>query len=231
MPNEARTNLELLPSEVLFNLARNPAAVERMLAIQILVERGSEFATKPDISLEAEQFIIDHPRILAKIDPAGTLMAAQKLPGLVDVVACEQERRRALAATVDEHHGAHTQNHAALSTTVADHKAASGQALRDAFVNLWTYFARQNWQITEDAAAQKAAFDKEIATLQEVHARDVQAAAERLRLLERSIWRKLVDWVHARWSRLRKPKADPVLIEQEDEAAFQNRLADMVRTA
>ena len=197
---EARSNLEQLPSEVLYNLARNSAAIERKLAIQILVERGSEYACRDEIALEAEQFVLDHPRILAKLDPVGAMMAATKLPGIVDVVAAEQERRRALATTVGEHHDAHTQNHAALSTTVADHKEANELALRTAYSTLWRDATTKVYNL-------KVEHDTAIAELRADHEREITNAQARLALLERSLWRRLVDWTKARWARLRKSRA------------------------
>jgi hypothetical protein len=221
---EARNNLERLPSEVLFNLARNPAAVERKLAIQLLVERGSEFACRDEIAVEAEQFVLDHPRILAKINPVGAVMAASRLPGIVDVICAEQERRRALAATVDEHHDAHTQNHAALSTTVANHKAANDVALTNATTRLWKSAAAMIYNL-------KLEHDAQIAALRADHDAEIADANTRLALLERPLRQKVSDWLRARWARLRKRQAVPALNEQEDDATFTERVAEMVRNA
>jgi hypothetical protein len=221
---EARNNLERLPSEVLFNLARNPAAVERKLAIQLLVERGSEFACRDEIALEAEQFVLDNPRILAKIDPVGAVMAASRLPGIVDVICAEQERRRALAATVDEHHAIHGDKHSALESTVAANRDAGELALRTAYSVLWR-------DATTKIFALKTEHDKVIAELRADHDAQIADAQGRLTLLERSAWKKVSDWLRARWARLRKPKAVPALTEKEEGAAFSERVAEMVRNS
>jgi hypothetical protein len=201
--HDPRLDLEALRAEDLYAIASNEAATHRELALRILVERGSLLAVKDNLAAESHALILDNPIILKRIDPAAAVTALS-MPGVIECIADAQMKRQALAKVLDKNNASHTQSIASLETTVSTNKAANGQALHDAFVKLWTYFARQNWQITEDAAAQKAAFDREIATLQEVHARDVQAAAERLRLLERSTRRKLVDWAKSRWARLRK---------------------------
>ena len=52
-----RNDLERLPSENLYDIARNSSAVHRKLAIQLLVERGSHLACRDEIAAEARQFV------------------------------------------------------------------------------------------------------------------------------------------------------------------------------
>jgi|SRR5579872_1564599 len=223
MAHDPLHDLESLPDEQLFNVARNPGALHRMLAITILVERGSLYAGHPDIANDATDLVIENPIVLKKINPA-TAIHALKLPGVIDVLADLQSRRIALTRKVDENHASHTKEIADLNSTVTTNKDATDLALRQAYSVLWRSAATTiyNLKLEHDAA---------IAELRSDHEREIDSAKARLALLERSLWRKLVDWIQTRWSRLRKPKAAPVLIGQEDEAAFENRVAEMVRAA
>jgi hypothetical protein len=107
-----RTDLERLPSENLYDIARNSAAVHRKLAIQLLVERASSFAGRDDIAPEAREFVLGNPIIIKQIDPALAWLAPN-LPSIVDCVAHEQNQRVELTRTVGEHHAVHTENHVA----------------------------------------------------------------------------------------------------------------------
>jgi hypothetical protein len=188
---DARIELERLPSENLYDIARNTAATHRLLAIQVLVERASPFAGRDEIAAEARQFILSNPIILKRIDPAAAAFAT-KLPGVVDCIADGQTKHIDLARVVDEHHAVHTQKTAALETTVNENKAASGQAIAEAYAVLWRDYTRKVFQLKLD-------HDNEIAELRAVH----QKAIARLALLERSVWRKLVDRCHVVASKLR----------------------------
>jgi hypothetical protein len=57
-----RAALELLPSDILFSIARNECAQHRVLALRLLVERRSRLALQPEIVEEARE--------LKLIDPA-----------------------------------------------------------------------------------------------------------------------------------------------------------------
>jgi hypothetical protein len=76
-----------LPSENLYDIARNSSAVHRKVAIQLLVERGSLLACREEIATEARQFVLSNPLVIKKIDPAAAAFAATKLPGVVDCIA------------------------------------------------------------------------------------------------------------------------------------------------
>jgi hypothetical protein len=67
-----RSDLERLPNEHLFDVARNNSACHRLLAIQILVERASPLACRDEIAAEARQFVLSNPLILKEINPAET---------------------------------------------------------------------------------------------------------------------------------------------------------------
>jgi hypothetical protein len=66
---DPRADLERLPSDKLFDIARNECAQHRVLALRLLVERGSRLALQPEIVEEA--------RALKLIDP--TVAFAEKL--------------------------------------------------------------------------------------------------------------------------------------------------------
>ena len=59
---DPRADLERLPSDKLFDIARNECARHRILALRLLVERGSRLALQPEI--------VDEARALKLIDPA-----------------------------------------------------------------------------------------------------------------------------------------------------------------
>src|ERR1700735_822719 len=107
---DPRLDLERLPSEQLFGVARNTAAVHRLLAIQILVERASPFAGREEIAAEARQFVFNNPIILKKVDPAAAAFAAS-LPGVVDCIADGNTKHIELARVVGEHHAINSENH------------------------------------------------------------------------------------------------------------------------
>jgi hypothetical protein len=52
---DPRLDLERLPSENLYDIARNSAATHRKLAMQILVERGSHLACRDEIDADAKE--------------------------------------------------------------------------------------------------------------------------------------------------------------------------------
>jgi hypothetical protein len=218
MPDDPRLHLERLPSETLFSVARNTAAAHRLLAIEILVERASPFAGREEIAAEARQFVLSNPLVLKKIDPASAAFAPQ-LPGIVDCIANGLTKHVELTRVVGEHNSIHTEKHTTLEATVTDNKTAADLAVREAVANLWEYFARQTWQLTQDNCEQKIDFDKQLAELREEHEKDLTAAAARLTLLERSTWQKFVDylksvkrsWIDGRKLPLTDPPANPPL--------------------
>jgi len=55
-----RLDLELLGEQDLFNLARNPDAVHRALALHLLFERDSAFLKRAEIANEVRQYRLDH---------------------------------------------------------------------------------------------------------------------------------------------------------------------------
>jgi hypothetical protein len=55
-------------------------------------------------------------------------------------------------------------------------------------------FAAQQWQLNQEYAERRLDFNQPLQALREAHAGDTQAATIRLALLERSPWRKLIDW-------------------------------------
>ena len=114
---DPRADLERLPTEVLYSIARTECAQHRVPAIRLLVERGSRLALQPDI--------VDEVRALKLKDPAVLP------PGEIDIYAGKLD--------------------------------INGQ----------------------------------IAALRAKHAKDRTAVERRLALLERSAWRKLMDYLRA----------------------------------
>ena len=105
---DPRADLERLPSDKLFDIARNECAQHRVLALRLLVERGSRLALQPEIVEEARELKLIDPSVI-------------------------------------------------------------------------------------DNFGDKLDFDARIAVLRAEHATDTQATNDRLTLLERSPWRKLMD--------------------------------------
>jgi hypothetical protein len=186
--HDPRTDLERLPSENLFDLARNDAATHRKLAIQLLVERGSHLACRDEFAAEARDYVLNDPIVLKRIDPASAALATAKLPNIIDCLAHEQTQRVELSRVVSEHNAAHTQKNATLESIVNDNKAVGEQALAQAYELLWGYFARQGWELAQAQSDQKLDTDKQLQELRSEHQQDNEAASERLRLLERSAW-------------------------------------------
>jgi hypothetical protein len=207
---DQRLNLQTLPDENVFDIARNESAQHRELALRILVERGSLYAGRDEIADEARRLIIDNPSVRKKSIPMSGIHAL-KLPGVIDILADLQTRRIALTRLVDEHNAAHSQNVAILETTVKENRATVASALAESYATLWKYFAKQNWQLTQDHSAQKIDFDNQLADPRAEHEEDIKSASERLRLLERSAWQRLVDYLKKRnWIARRKlPVSDP----------------------
>jgi hypothetical protein len=193
LTHSPRLDLEQLPDDQLFMVARNPSAAHRKTALRLLVERASLSAGHNDVADEARELVLEDPIVLKKVDPASGLQAL-RLPGVIDLLADLQSKRLALANQVAEHHAAHTESGALLAATVVNNKAAGDRALHDACVALWKYVLKQAWQGIEDAATQKVTVDNQIAELREEHEKDITSASERLRLLEQSAWQRLVDY-------------------------------------
>jgi hypothetical protein len=170
--------LRLLRNDDLLNLARNPVANSRAAAIRLLVERGSSLASHPDIATEAASMVYADPIILKKADPASEI-GARKLPGLIEVIAHEVKSNRALeqkSSVLETNHG----------------------QLKDAL--------REKTELIESAhAATKQALLDQHEALKKIHESRFEEAEQRLQnaearvsRLERSLWRKLVDWIKGR---------------------------------
>jgi hypothetical protein len=153
-----------------------------------------------------------NPLVIKKIDPASAWLAPN-LPNIVDCVADGHTKHIELARVVGEHHGILTEKHAALTAAVTDNKASGDQALAQAYELLWAYFARQGWELAQAASDQKLETDKQLQALREEHEKDIMAAAARMTLLERSLWRKFVDYLKSmkrNWiARHELPVSDP----------------------
>jgi hypothetical protein len=87
--HDPRADLERLPSETLYAVARNESAQHRLLAIRILIERGSRFALQPDIVEEARELRLRDPAVL--------------LPGVIDIFAEKIDIDSQVAALRTEH--------------------------------------------------------------------------------------------------------------------------------
>jgi hypothetical protein len=60
-PPTPRSSLEHLPDGHLYDIARNPSAIHRLLCLRILVERASLCAAREDAVDEERGLIIDNP--------------------------------------------------------------------------------------------------------------------------------------------------------------------------
>lgn len=85
---------------------------------------------------------------------------------------------------------------ATLGCTVIANKADSEQALHEAYTSLWKYFAEQQWWFSQNYDSRSLTLDEKLDTLQAEQNKNRPAAKDRLALLERSPWRKLVDGYH-----------------------------------
>jgi hypothetical protein len=207
-----RTDLERLPSANLFDIGRNPAALHRKLAIEILVERASPLVGREEIAEEAREFILNNPVVIKTIDPAAAWLAPN-LPNIVDCLAHEMTQREELSRIVGEHHAVHTDNHvahtqktAALEATVNKHEAANVLAIAEVRAVLWRDYTGKIFQLKLD-------YDSELAELRAEHEKDITAATKRLTLLERSLWQKFMDFLKSVKSkgiaRPESPVSDP----------------------
>ena len=131
IPADPRTSLEHLPDSNLYDIARNPSAIHRLLCLRILVERAILYATREDVVDVTRELIIDNPLILKKIDPASAVQVL-RLPNLIDIVADQQPKQAALSALVSQHNATHIAHIAALESNVTNNKAASDLTLREA---------------------------------------------------------------------------------------------------
>jgi hypothetical protein len=210
--HDPRTDLERLPSENLFDLARNDAATHRKLAIQLLVERGSHLACRDEIAVEARDYVLNDPIVRKRIDPASAVLATAKLPNIIDCLAHEKTQRVELSRVVGEHHAAHTDNHAAhtqtiaaLASTVSNNETVTAEAIAQAYAVLLRDYTEKVFQLKLD-------HDNQLAELRAGREKDITSATKRLALLERSLWRKAVDWckevASAGRARFRKLRAD-----------------------
>ena len=59
--HDPRLDLELLPDSNLFDIGRNPHAVHRLLAVEILVQRCSKFIRLVEIAAEVEALLATNP--------------------------------------------------------------------------------------------------------------------------------------------------------------------------
>jgi hypothetical protein len=105
---DPRANLESLPSEILFDVARNPSAAHRALAARLLVERGSPLACADEVIELAEETIFADPVALANSHKNNA--TAVKLPGPVEMIGRGLHQQLGLATKVVEAHGTHARD-------------------------------------------------------------------------------------------------------------------------
>lgn len=164
--------LRSLRSEDLLSLARNPAAQVRREALWLLVERGSHHAGHPDVAEAATQLILNHPLILKTTEPG---CFAHKLPGLLEIVANEARKTTKLERKTSD---------------IANDLSFSQRdllVLRLLVIESTKELARKDDELS--------GYIKELDDLATEHDKRLEAAEIRLALLERSLWRKISDWV------------------------------------
>lgn len=120
-----------------------------MLAIRILVERGSDYALRDDVAERARELVLRDPAVLRKFDPAASVTSL-KLPGVIDILADNQVKRAELAELVDEHHATSTRKLATLEATVNSNHAATPQSLADETGALAQAFIDGHRQLKQD---------------------------------------------------------------------------------
>jgi hypothetical protein len=106
--HDPRLDLEPLPSETLFHIARNPSASHRALAARLLVERGSPLACDDEVIELAEDVIFSDPISLATCHK--NRATAAKLPGPIEMIARGLHQQLGLATKVVEAHGGHARD-------------------------------------------------------------------------------------------------------------------------
>ena len=210
--------LQLLRSEDLLNLARNPSAGCRKDAIRLLVERGSHYAIHPEIHAEASALIHSDPLILKKSDPASEV-SGRKLPGLLDVLAKDILDTRALEQKssaieqrvhqkTEELRGSLNEKENALKQRQEELREALGGQLSDLSQSLRKASLDLSASVQDSAAAQdkrrKDLRDEiliqmaDLVKKYEAYGQRIEKSEERLFRVERSVWRKFVDWGRGR---------------------------------
>ena len=169
--HDPRLDLETLHDQNLFDIARNSEAVHRGLAVRMLVERASPFASRDEILTEARRVVLDDPMTIKGLAPE----VAAKLPDLLDLVADAHRKHVALAQTVGDNQVSHTRALAMLEQSVSDNQAAHDRALAHHAVTLTQSLTEQH----------------ELRTNLDEHQKELVAMKHRLALLERSPWQKL----------------------------------------
>ena len=165
--HDPRIDLETLRSEDLYGIASNEAAVHKDLALQILVERCSEFALKDDVAAAAQEFVLDHPLILKRINPA-TAVNALTMPGVIEVLDDVQKKRQALGRVVDRNNEAQAQSIASLEAAIKASSAAHDEALANEQAERLTMaaeHAQSDADITNSIADLNIATSKAIANV------------------------------------------------------------------
>jgi hypothetical protein len=111
MPQHSpRLDLEYLPSETLYDVARNHSAAHRALAARLLVERGSPLACADDVLDLAQDVVFSDPIALATCHTKMDAATAAKLPGPVELIARGLHQQLGLATKVVEAHGGHARD-------------------------------------------------------------------------------------------------------------------------
>jgi hypothetical protein len=108
--HDPRLDLEPLPSETLFHIARNPSAAHRALAARLLVERGSPLACADDVLELAQDVVFSDPIALATCHKNMDAATGPRLPGPIDLIASGLHKNIVLATKVVEAHGGHARD-------------------------------------------------------------------------------------------------------------------------
>jgi hypothetical protein len=210
-----KEELSLLRDDDLLHLARNPSCNCRADAIRLLVERSSHHAGHPDIAAEASALLHADPLILKKIDPAAAF-SAHRLPGLIEILAKDVKDTRAveqkasaleqnLNQTADGLRGTIAEKEQALKQQHEDLRASLGKDLSELYERLnetsQALLATQTASSNSLEKKQEAIRTELLVTLgaaQELYGKRTDALEARLARLERSLWRKIVDWFKGR---------------------------------
>jgi hypothetical protein len=191
----SQTDLTHFRDEELLGLARNPAAQARQDAIRLLVERGSQLATHPDIVDEAAAFIHNEPRVLKKVTPLANFGSV--LPGVVDVVVRTIERTGQLESRAVQIEATARDNQRTLTETDQQLRAEIGKSNAQ-LGNVDARHEQAHNAFLTDLLDLDARHEQTRSALSDMaghYSETVQQYEQRLARLERSPARKLYDWV------------------------------------
>jgi hypothetical protein len=161
LTGDPRHDLERLPSETLYTVARNEAAAHGDLALRVLVERGSDCALRDDVAERARELVLLDPLLLKKVNPAAAVISLT-MPGVIDCIADNQQKAVQLAQVVYDYQAANAKKMACLEATVDGNHTAAAQALADETGALGQAVSEWQRQLKQDYEHRIATLDSTV---------------------------------------------------------------------